>query len=130
MRIVLLLAAFTAAATFGFAQDSAKATQSGGTKTVEAAGETTSGTASDTQAKEVGNKRCPISGQPVGSMQKGSHIDYNGYRVGLCCESCKKAFMKKADANLKKAMADAAETTGTTMAKQEKSEDHTGHSHP
>ena len=67
--------------------------------------------------KEVGNKRCPISGAPVGSMQKGSHVDYNGYRVGLCCDGCKKAFMAKADESLKKAQADAAETTGTASNK-------------
>ena len=54
--------------------------------------------------KPANNKLCPITGKPVGSMVKDAHIDYKGYRVGLCCPGCVEAFMKDADANLAKAL--------------------------
>lgn len=54
--------------------------------------------------KEAGNTTCPISGKAVGSMQKGAHVDYKGYRVGLCCSGCASIFMKHPDANLAKAL--------------------------
>jgi len=57
--------------------------------------------------KLANNANCPISGSPVGSMQAGAHVDYNGYRVGLCCMGCEKKFLKDADAILKKVLAEA-----------------------
>ncbi len=54
--------------------------------------------------KAAGNANCPVSGHPVGSMQPGSHVVYKGYKVGLCCDSCKERFMGDADANLQKAL--------------------------
>ena len=56
----------------------------------------------------VNNKHCPISGEPVGSMEAGAHVDYNGFRVGLCCTACKDAFLQDAQTTLEKAQADAA----------------------
>lgn len=73
------------------------------------------------EVKEVGNKLCPITGDPVATRAKAVHVDYKGYRVALCCEGCKKLFLAKADENLAKAQANAAETTGTA-AKQAKPE--------
>jgi hypothetical protein len=58
---------------------------------------------------QVGNKKCPISGEPVGSMEKGAHVDYKGYRVGLCCSGCKEKFLANADQYLKTAQAKAKE---------------------
>lgn len=55
------------------------------------------------QIKEVGNTLCPISNSKVGSMVKGAHVDYKGYRVGLCCNDCKAKFLAAPDENLKKA---------------------------
>lgn len=54
--------------------------------------------------KPANNKLCPISGKPVGSMVKEAHVDYKGYRVGLCCPACEAAFMKAPDENLAKAL--------------------------
>lgn len=56
--------------------------------------------------KDAANKNCPVSGQPVGSMQKGSFVVHNGYKVGLCCDGCKTAFKKNADELLAKALED------------------------
>lgn len=52
---------------------------------------------------ELGNARCPITGEKVGAMQKDAHVDYKGTRVGLCCSGCKSKFLANPDANLKKA---------------------------
>ncbi|MBI5154807.1 hypothetical protein HZA57_06180 [Candidatus Poribacteria bacterium] len=57
------------------------------------------------EIKLANNANCPISGNPVGSMQAGAHVDYKGYRVGLCCMGCEKKFLKEGDANLSKALA-------------------------
>jgi hypothetical protein len=53
----------------------------------------------------LGNKMCPISNHPAGSMVPDASVTYKGYKVGLCCNECKAEFMKDPDANLKKAMA-------------------------
>src|SRR5690606_15039792 len=50
------------------------------------------------------NTHCPISGQLVGSMEPGSHIDIEGVRIGLCCMGCEGEFMKDPAANVKKAL--------------------------
>ncbi len=47
--------------------------------------------------KPLNNPNCPISGHPVGSMQKGSNVVYKGYQIGLCCDSCKAQFNKDPD---------------------------------
>ena len=57
-----------------------------------------------TEIKEAGNTVCPITGSKVGSMEKGAHVDYKGYRVGLCCNGCKEKFLAAPDENLKKAL--------------------------
>lgn len=58
-------------------------------------------------AKPVGNANCPVSGHPVGSMAAGSHVDYKGHEVGLCCNGCIGKFNKNADKYLQAALADA-----------------------
>lgn len=60
-----------------------------------------------TAARPVGNANCPVSGHTVGSMQKGAHVDYNGYQVGLCCNGCTGRFNKNAEKNLQEALTDA-----------------------
>ncbi len=57
--------------------------------------------------KNARNSVCPISGNAVGSMVAGAHVDYGGYRVGLCCPSCTEKFMSHADENLKAAVTEA-----------------------
>lgn len=69
---------------------------------------------------EVGNTICPITGEPVGSMQKGAHVDYKDQRVGLCCSGCVKKFLKNGDANLKKAQDQAAQAKKAAEGKKEK----------
>jgi hypothetical protein len=119
LKIVAMIIAIALAAV-GFAQETATpAAAKPETGTVEK-GKSAQSAKAAAELKEVGNKRCPVTNEPVGSMQKGSHIDYNGYRVGLCCDGCKKKFMATADESLKKAQADAAETTGTAVKKEEK----------
>lgn len=71
-----------------------------GAKEVSAAG------APDHDIKLANNALCPISGKPVGSMEKDAHVDYKGYRVGLCCMGCPSKFMQNPDANLQKALGD------------------------
>jgi len=65
----------------------------------------TSDAADSNEIKLANNANCPISGDPVGSMQAGASVTYGGYKVGLCCMGCEKSFLKDADANLKKALA-------------------------
>jgi hypothetical protein len=69
---------------------------------------------------EVGNTVCPITGEPVGSMQKGAHVDYKGQRVGLCCPGCKTKFLKNGEASLKKAQEQAAQAKKAAEGKQGK----------
>jgi len=40
-------------------------------------------------ATPVGNKACPISGDPV---EDGNAVSWQGQEIGLCCGMCKKAF--------------------------------------
>lgn len=54
--------------------------------------------------KMANNIVCPITGSKVGSMMKDAHVDYGGYRVGLCCPDCESKFMKDPDTNLKKVL--------------------------
>ena len=41
-------------------------------------------------AKDVGNKFCPVSGDPVSGT---SFVEYQGKRYGLCCPMCEKPFL-------------------------------------
>lgn len=80
------------------------------TKEIEAIHEiagTTPTKSADENVTIVGNKKCPISGMAVGSMEPGSAHIYNGNKVGLCCNGCIPSFMQDAEANLKKAQEDA-----------------------
>jgi YHS domain-containing protein len=42
----------------------------------------------------VGNKKCPVSGEEIGSMGAGPVVVYQGKSVQLCCKGCLKAFGK------------------------------------
>ncbi len=39
---------------------------------------------------EVGNRFCPISGDPVSGT---NFVEYQGKKYGLCCPACKAAFL-------------------------------------
>lgn len=54
------------------------------------------------QALEVGNKFCPVSGEKVGQMGKVETIEYNGKMYNLCCAMCKKDFNKDPEKYIKK----------------------------
>jgi YHS domain-containing protein len=43
---------------------------------------------------DVGNKLCPVSGDPVSGK---NFVTYKGKRYGLCCPQCKKPFLKEPD---------------------------------
>lgn len=70
--------------------------------------EVSAAAAPDHDIKLANNALCPISGKPVGSMEKDAHVDYEGNRVGLCCMGCAAKFMQNPDANLQKALGDKA----------------------
>lgn len=50
--------------------------------------------AAPTEKKAVGNKICPVSGEKVGQMGETVQIEYNGKIYNLCCDMCKKDFLK------------------------------------
>ena len=60
------------------------------------------------EVKLVGNRNCPVSNMPVGSMEPGAAIVYKGQKIGLCCNGCKTTFDKDPETYLKKALQDAA----------------------
>lgn len=41
-------------------------------------------------AADVGNKLCPVSGDPVSGQD---FVEYQGKRYGLCCFGCKQIFL-------------------------------------
>lgn len=45
-------------------------------------------------SKSVENKKCPVSGDEIGSMGEGPVVVYKGKAVRLCCPGCIKAFAK------------------------------------
>ena len=59
------------------------------------------GTEKKAEAVEVGNKICPVSGDPIGGDGDGDEDDmetvtyeYNGKIYNLCCKACTKDFKK------------------------------------
>ena len=63
----------------------------------------------------VGNTICPVSGDPVSGK---NFVTYKGKRYGLCCQACKKPFLKSpekyiAQLNAKETVAPAAASTLT-----------------
>ncbi len=42
----------------------------------------------------VGNTKCPVSGEEIGSMGDGPSVVYKGKAVKLCCKGCLKTFAK------------------------------------
>ncbi len=45
-------------------------------------------------SKSVENKKCPVSGEEIGSMGEARVVVYKGKAVKLCCAGCVKAFAK------------------------------------
>lgn len=43
---------------------------------------------------DVGNKICPVSGNPIGAMGPGVVHEYNGKIYHFCCPGCPKLFDK------------------------------------
>lgn len=60
------------------------------------------------QAKRVGNKHCPVSGEKLGGMGAPIPVVYKGELVELCCPGCLKDFEKDPEGMLAKAKADTA----------------------
>lgn len=46
------------------------------------------------EAMNIGNTICPVSGESVEAMDKPYQVEYNGKVYNLCCEACAKAFKK------------------------------------
>ncbi len=44
----------------------------------------------NTATTDVGNKLCPVSGNPVSGQD---FVEYQGERYGLCCAGCKQIFL-------------------------------------
>lgn len=55
------------------------------------------------QATPLNNQNCPVSKMPVGSMEPGAAMVYNGMKIGLCCAGCEPTFMSEPEEFLKKA---------------------------
>ncbi len=56
--------------------------------------ETRSPARTASQAVEVGNKICPVSGNAAGEMGEIIKYEYNGKIYNLCCKMCLKDFEK------------------------------------
>lgn len=61
----------------------------------------------ETGPVEVGNKICPVSGEKVGQMGETVKVEYNGKIYNLCCDMCKKDFLKNPEKYRKIAEEDA-----------------------
>ncbi len=59
---------------------------------------------SKTASMSVINTKCPYSGNPV---KEGVTADYNGAKVGFCCNGCQSKFAALDDAGKKAVMAKA-----------------------
>lgn len=51
---------------------------------------------------DVGNKICPVSGKPIGSMGEGVMYTYAGKIYHLCCAGCIDKFKMEPEAYIKK----------------------------
>lgn len=84
---------------------------------------------SETKAVEVGNKICPVTGNPVddGSMGELIKHEYNGKIYNLCCKMCVKDFKKNPEKYSK--IAEEEVTKSGMTEKESGKEDHSGHDH-
>jgi YHS domain-containing protein len=46
------------------------------------------------EAMNIGNTICPVSGESVETMGKPYHVEYNGKVYNLCCKACAETFKK------------------------------------
>ena len=61
------------------------------------------GDADESEAIEVGNKICPVSGEEIGEdMGDPYQIEYDGKIYNLCCSMCAKDFQKDPEKFIKK----------------------------
>ncbi|OGX11808.1 MAG: hypothetical protein A2351_07210 [Omnitrophica bacterium RIFOXYB12_FULL_50_7] len=74
---------------------------------------------------DVGNKLCPISGEPVSGT---SFVEYQGKRYGLCCSGCDKMFLAEPEKYLAKMNAQEAALVQKSVSTQEPMRE-TEHSH-
>jgi hypothetical protein len=51
------------------------------------------------EALDLANSECPISGEAVDEVAR---IEFNGMKLGFCCEKCVEAFLKDPNATLAK----------------------------
>ena len=84
---------------------------------------------SETKAVEVGNKICPVSGNPVGDGSMGESVkyEYNGKIYNLCCKMCVKDFKKDPEKYSK--IAEEKVAKEKMMQNEEEQADHSGHDH-
>lgn len=88
--------------------------------TLEAAGVEMTGVSDAVEPVEVGNKICPVGGEPVGTMGEVVKLAHNGKIYNFCCAMCLDEFNKNPDKYSKMADDEVAHAT---------SDDHTGHNH-
>ena len=48
----------------------------------------------NSEAMNIGNTMCPVSGESVEAMGKPYQVEYNGKVYNLCCKACAKTFKK------------------------------------
>lgn len=54
-----------------------------------------------TDAINVGNKICPVSGEPVESMGGAYQLEHNDKIYSFCCEGCAEGFKKNPEKYIK-----------------------------
>ncbi len=99
---------------------------------------TTENPAQKTEAVNVGNKICPVSGEKIEEAAKATY-EYNGKIYNFCCSMCIDAFkqdpekyIKKIEEELKAENKESVEGSRKVVPKSETSEDaqaHEGHHH-
>lgn len=76
----------------------------GGTEMRKVDGDGTAGLSAADQELARAQKVCPVSGEPLGSMGTPVKMTHGGRTFFLCCESCRKPFLRDPEkylANLK-----------------------------
>ncbi|MBX7244285.1 MAG: hypothetical protein K1X53_02230 [Candidatus Sumerlaeaceae bacterium] len=88
------------------ADSKATEVKSAGAKPTAPSDSKTTGSAEKPKAGPVAvnNTKCPVSGEPIGSMGEGVTVTYKNHEVKLCCDGCTKKFNKEPEKYLSKAM--------------------------
>jgi YHS domain-containing protein len=108
----VLLAMFVAHAGYVFAEEAAQGTEA-------------------TQAVNVGNKICPVTGEKVDGEMGGGTYEYKGKIYNLCCKMCTKDFSKDPEKYSKIADEEVAaqQKNGEAGSAEQAVDDHDGHEH-